>query len=31
MKDINPNFPEISKEQKENLAYCKNMLEKEGK
>lgn len=31
MKDIDPKYPEISKEQKENLANCKNMLEKEGK
>lgn len=30
MKDIDPKYPEISKEQKENLANCKNMLEKEG-
>ncbi|MCR5252162.1 MAG: polyphosphate kinase 2 family protein [Treponema sp.] len=31
MKDINPKFPEITKEQKDNLSNCKNMLEKEGK
>ena len=29
MKDINPKFPEITKEQKDNLANCKNMLENE--
>ncbi len=29
MKDINPKFPEITKEQKDNLANCKSMLEKE--
>jgi len=31
MKDINPKFPEISQEQKDNLENCKKMLEKEGK
>lgn len=31
MKDINPKYPELSKEQKENLANCKKMLENEGK
>lgn len=31
MKDINPKFPEITKEQKDNLENCKNMLENEGK
>ena len=30
MKDINPKFPEITKEQKDNLANCKKMLEGEA-
>lgn len=31
MKDINPAYPEVSEEQKKNLANCKKMLEEEGK
>ncbi len=31
MKDINPAYPEVSEQQKKNLANCKKMLEEEGK
>ena len=31
MKDINPKFPNVDQEQKDNLELCKKMLEEEGK